>query len=50
MFLGKGTFLGSVEDANHWFSMDVCKEKVVGFHVRVVELWKFSRHRFLGWF
>ena len=50
MFLGKGTFLDPVENANHWFSMDVCKEKVVRFHVRVVELWEFSRHRLLGWF
>ena len=50
MFLGKGTFLGSVEDANHRFSMDVRKEKVVRFHVRVIELWKFRRHRLLGWF
>ena len=50
MFLGKGTFLGSVEDANHRFSMDVRKEKVVRFHVRVVELWKFCRHRLPRWF
>ena len=29
MFLSKGTFEGFVKNANHWVSMNVCKEGVV---------------------